>query len=291
MTKFLITGANGQVGSAIIRQLQGKHKYLALDKAKLDITNKQAVIEIVNQFQPDIIINAAAYTAVDRAEQEKEIAEAINVKGARYLAQAANKNNAIMLHISTDYVFDGSSSIPYKEENITNPQNIYGQTKLNGEIAVLEECPRSIILRTSWVFGEQGNNFVKTILRLSKERDRLSIVNDQIGGPTYAGDIANALIKMSLFITHNYFKDFGLYHFTGYPYVSWFEFANIILEQANIDNILPNLPEIFPITTMDYPTPAKRPSYSCLDLNKIHKVFNISPSDWQEALKNIKHYI
>ncbi|MDY5847695.1 MULTISPECIES: dTDP-4-dehydrorhamnose reductase [Actinobacillus] len=290
MAKFLITGAKGQVGHCLTQQLTGKAEILAVDRDELDITDQSAVKKIVETFKPDVIINAAAHTAVDRAESEVELSEAINVKGPQYLAEAANEIGAIILHISTDYVFEGTGSGEYKEEDQTNPQGVYGRTKLEGEIAVQQANPRSIILRTAWVFGEHGHNFVKTMLRLAKDRDSLGIVGDQFGGPTYAGDIAKALIEIANQILAGKENAFGVYHFTGKPYVSWYEFANAIFVEAESQKLLEKQPHLKAITTAEYPTPAKRPANSRLDLTKIKQTFNIEPSDWQKALKNIKAY-
>ena len=290
MAKFLITGAKGQVGHCLTQQLTGKAEILAVDRDELDITDQSAVKKIVETFKPDVIINAAAHTAVDRAESEVELSEAINVKGPQYLAEAANEIGAIILHISTDYVFEGIGSGEYKEEDQTNPQGVYGRTKLEGEIAVQQANPRSIILRTAWVFGEHGHNFVKTMLRLAKDRDSLGIVGDQFGGPTYAGDIAKALIEIANQILAGKENAFGVYHFTGKPYVSWYEFANAIFVEAESQKLLEKQPHLKAITTAEYPTPAKRPANSRLDLTKIKQTFNIEPSDWQKALKNIKAY-
>ena len=290
MAKFLITGAKGQVGHCLTQQLTGKAEILAVDRDELDITDQSAVKKIVETFKPDVIINAAAHTAVDRAESEVELSEAINVKGPQYLAEAANEIGAVILHISTDYVFEGSGSGEYKEDDQTNPQGVYGRTKLEGEIAVQQANPRSIILRTAWVFGEHGHNFVKTMLRLAKDRDSLGIVGDQFGGPTYAGDIAKTLIEIANQILAGKENAFGVYHFTGKPYVSWYEFAKAIFAEAESQNILEKSPLVNSIATSDYPTPAKRPANSRLDLTKIKQVFNIEPSDWQKALKNIKAY-
>ena len=290
MAKFLITGAKGQVGHCLTQQLTGKAEILAVDRDELDITDQSAVKKIVETFKPDVIINAAAHTAVDRAESEVELSEAINAKGPQYLAEAANEIGAVILHISTDYVFEGTGSGEYKEEAQTNPQGVYGRTKLAGEIAVQQANPRSIILRTAWVFGEHGHNFIKTMLRLAKDRDSLGIVGDQFGGPTYAGDIAKTLIEIANQILAGKENAFGVYHFTGKPYVSWYEFAKAIFAEAESQNILEKSPLVNSIATSDYPTPAKRPANSRLDLTKIKQVFNIEPSDWQKALKNIKAY-
>ena len=227
---------------------------------------------------------------MDKAETEIELSEAINVYGPQYLAEASNKIGATILHISTDYVFNGEGVRAYKETDETDPQGIYGKTKLAGEITVRKTNPRSVILRTAWVFGEHGHNFVKTMLRLGKERDSLGIVGDQFGGPTYAGDIASVLIKIANEILKGRNDVFGIYHFTGQPYVSWFEFAEAIFTQAESKKLLEKRPHLNSIATTDYPTPAKRPANSRLDLSKIKQTFGIEPSNWQKALENIKAY-
>ncbi|BAS49357.1 dTDP-4-dehydrorhamnose reductase [Aggregatibacter actinomycetemcomitans NUM4039] len=290
MAKFLITGANGQVGYCLTQQLQGRHEILAVDHDELDITNQSAVKKTVENFRPDVVINAAAHTAVDRAETEVERSEAINVKGPQYLAETAKSVDAAILHISTDYVFDGRSTGKYKETDAADPQGIYGKTKLAGEQAVVEANDKFIVLRTAWVFCEHGNNFVKTMLRLAKTRDTLGVVADQIGGPTYAGDIAAALIQIAEKIIAGESVEYGIYHFTGEPYVSWCDFARAIFDEAVSQNMLEKAPLVNAITTADYPTPAKRPANSCLDLTKIQQAFGIQPSDWQRALKNIRTY-
>lgn len=289
MAKFLITGSKGQVGHCLVQQLTGKTEFLAVDRNDLDITNPQAVTSLIESYRPDVIINAAAYTAVDKAETETELCQAVNEKGALYLAEASAKIRALLLHISTDYVFNGQGSQPYVESDPTDPQSIYGKTKLAGEIAIQQANPRSVILRTAWVFGEIGNNFVKTMIRLGKERDSLGVVADQKGSPTYAGDIATALINIAEQILAGK-NAFGIYHFSGLPYVSWYDFAQTIFAEAETQKILEKRPLVRPISTADYPTPAKRPFNSCLDLSKIEQTFGIKPSNWQQALKNIKAY-
>lgn len=290
MAKFLITGAKGQVGYCLTQQLQGKHEILAVDRDELDITDQSAVKNAVENFRPDVIINAAAHTAVDRAETEIELSEAINVKGPQYLAEAAKNVGAAILHISTDYVFDGQREGKYKETDATDPQGVYGKTKLEGEEAVAKASDKFIVLRTAWVFGEHGNNFVKTMLRLAKTRNTLGVVADQIGGPTYAGDIAASLIQIAEKIIAGEDVQYGIYHFTGEPYISWCDFAKAIFDEAVSQNVLEKSPLVNAITTADYPTPAKRPANSCLDLTKIQQVFGIQPSDWKKALKNIQAY-
>ena len=289
--KVLVTGSNGQVGYCLVQQLRQQNAdFLALDRDQLDITQRQAVWQTVSDYRPDVIINAAAHTAVDKAESEAEQAFAINRDGAAYLAEAAQQIGTAILHISTDYVFDGQATQPYTETDATAPQGVYGQSKLAGEQAVLAACSRSIILRTAWVFGEHGHNFVKTMLRLGRERDSLGIVSDQHGAPTYAGDIAAALLHIAHHITQGKPTEYGIYHFSGKPYVSWYQFAEAIFQQAQQQGILANTPQLLAIATPDYPTPAKRPANSCLQLDKIQQVFGISPSDWQQALTQLAPY-
>ncbi|EGM78173.1 dTDP-4-dehydrorhamnose reductase [Rheinheimera sp. A13L] len=289
--KVLVTGSNGQVGHQLVQRLTGKVELLATDRSVLDISNQQQVEDFVMKFQPDVIINAAAYTAVDKAEIETEAANAINHLGSKYLAIAANKVNAALLHISTDYVFSGHENSIYNEKDPTGPNGVYGKTKLDGEAAVAEHCPHHIIMRTAWVFGEHGNNFVKTMLRLGQTRPELGIVADQFGGPTYAGDIADALISICQQITSTPSTAlWGTYHYSGMPYVSWFEFARAIFQAAEGSNVLTNIPLLKAINTEDYPTPAKRPANSRLDCSKLEKAFGIKPSDWQTALTNVDKY-
>ena len=293
MTTYLITGANGQVGSQLVQQLQAQPNttVIATDRNTLDITDRAAVFQAAQTHRPHIIINAAAHTAVDKAESEPDFARAINVDGTRHLAEAAQNIGAAFLHISTDYVFDGKGETPYRESDATAPQSVYGQTKLDGETAALAACPRTIVLRTAWVFGEHGNNFVKTMLRLGRERDTLSIVADQFGAPTYAGDIAAALIKIAQHITTGQPTKYGVYHFSGSPYTSWHGFASEIFRHAAAQNLLPRVPVLNAIATSDYPTPAKRPANSRLDCSKIQAAFGIAPSDWQAALGSLKDYV
>lgn len=289
---ILITGANGQVGHCLVQQLQGSGdiRLLAADRDTLDITDRAAVFQTASDFRPDVIINAAAHTAVDKAESEPDAAAAINCDGARHLAEAAEQCGALMLHISTDYVFDGQGSEPYRESDPTGPQSVYGRTKLAGEQAVQAACRRHIILRTAWVFGEHGNNFVKTMLRLGAQRDRLGIVSDQFGSPTYAGDIAAALIVMAKQLYAGTSQAYGVYHFAGSPYVSWYQFAEAVFRAAAEQGVLPRVPLLDAITTADYPTPAHRPANSRLNLDKIQTAFGIGPSDWQRALADLRAY-
>lgn len=289
--KILVTGSNGQVGRSLVKQLSQMPdiEFLAVDRAQLDITDGSAVAKLVNEFKPYAIINAAAYTAVDKAEQELELSYVINSDGPLFLAQAAHAVGAAMLHISTDYVFAGNKEGEYLETDVTEPQGVYGKSKLAGELAVAAACPRHIILRTAWVFCETGNNFVKTMLRLTQSRDELAVVADQFGGPTYAGDIANALIVMAKGISEGN-QSFGIYHYSGLPYVSWHQFACDIFKQAKSQALLDKEMCVNAITSDQYPTLAKRPANSTLDCRKIEQTFGIQPCDWQAALNQLARY-
>ncbi|MGI2830724.1 dTDP-4-dehydrorhamnose reductase [Vibrio alginolyticus] len=289
--RVLVTGCNGQVGYCLTEILSTNENVslLAVDREELDITNREAVNEAVKAFKPTIIINAAAHTAVDKAEDEVELSFAINRDGPKYLAEAAKEVDAAILHISTDYVFEGNKIGEYVETDETNPQGGYGASKLAGEIAVAEACDKHVILRTAWVFGEHGNNFVKTMLRLAANRDELSIVGDQFGGPTYAGDIAEALVEIAKTISNDKPVEYGVYHYSGLPHVSWYEFADAIFNAAVKERIV-NKPKLSSIATEQYPTPAKRPSNSKLNTRKINEAFGIEASDWAKELQNIKAY-
>ncbi|EHR1008853.1 dTDP-4-dehydrorhamnose reductase [Vibrio parahaemolyticus] len=290
--RVLVTGSKGQVGYCLAELLSNEENValLAVDREDLDITNQEAVNEVVKAFKPTIIINAAAHTAVDKAEQEVEVSYAINRDGPKFLAEAAQDIGAAILHISTDYVFEGNKEGEYVEDDATNPQGVYGASKLAGEIAVAEVCDKHVILRTAWVFGEHGNNFVKTMLRLAATRNELSIVGDQFGGPTYAGDIAKALVEIAKKISNDESVEYGVYHYSGLPHVSWYEFADTIFDNAIKQGIMHNKPTLSSITTEQYPTPAKRPSNSTLSSNKITHAFAIGTSNWKAAITNLKAY-
>lgn len=277
--KVLLTGANGQLGRCFQDRLPANWQILATDSAQLDITDLAQVAAAITAFKPDAIVNAAAYTAVDKAESDVDLAERINAAGPANLASVAAQHGIRLVHVSTDYVFDGNANTPYTEESPTNPLSVYGATKLAGERAVSAAAPDAIIVRTAWVFSEYGNNFVKTMLRLGKERDGLSIVNDQRGCPTYAGDLAQAIIAL---LQQN--AAGGIYHYAGDKEVSWFEFAQAIFTVAVQKAVLNRAPMLTPITTTQYPTPAHRPTYSTLAGDKI-KALGIALSDWQSALK------
>ncbi len=276
--KVLLTGAHGQLGRCFQDRLPTGWHILATDNDSLDITDAGQVDRTVEEFQPDLIVNAAAYTAVDKAESDTEVAARINVAGPKNLARAANGANARFIHVSTDYVFDGASPLPYVETDRPHPLGVYGSTKLEGEIAVQQICPQAIIIRTAWVFSEYGNNFVKTMLRLSRERDCLSIVDDQRGCPTYAGDIALAMIQL-----YQQKAAGGIYHFCGDREVSWKEFTDEIIATAVRLNLISRSPAVAGIGTDQYPTAAQRPRYSTLSCEKI-ACYGIHPSDWARVL-------
>ena len=292
LPRILITGGSGQVGHCLKAQLEGCAELSVPDSSALNIADRRSVRQAVETFRPDYIINAAAYTAVDKAESDAERAFAVNRDGARYLAEAAEAAGAAMLHISTDYVFDGAGGAPYDEAAPTAPQNIYGASKLAGEQAVLAACRRAVVMRTSWVFGAHGQNFVKTMLRLGRERDSLGIVADQYGAPTAATDIAAALITVVRRHTPEQLAErAGIYHYCGSPYASWFEFAETIFAEAAAQGVLAKIPAVKPIGTADYPTPAKRPADSRLDCGKIRAVFGIALCDWHSALSDLRPYL
>jgi dTDP-4-dehydrorhamnose reductase len=279
----LVTGANGQLGQAIqsIAEKFPDIEFEFCDSEKLDITDYDNVNAVFNEFIPKYCINAAAYTAVDKAESEPDKAYSINVLGSQNLAKICKMNGTILLHVSTDFVFDGTKKTPYTELEEPNPTGVYGQTKLDGEEAIKELWEKHFIIRTSWVYSQFGNNFMKTMLRLGTEREELSVVNDQIGTPTNAVDLAEVLIKMveschaELVSASNY----GIYNFSNEGQCSWYDFAKKIFEINNITI------DLHPIPTKDYPTPAKRPAYSVLDKNKIKTTFGIEIDSWENSLK------
>ncbi|WP_413725041.1 dTDP-4-dehydrorhamnose reductase [Sodalis sp. RH16] len=278
--KILLTGANGQLGRCFQDCIPIGWNILATDSNKLDITSREQVQTVVETFQPDVIVNAAAYTAVDKAESEPEIASLVNKIGPQNLALEAKKVGSRFVHVSTDYVFDGRAIMPYVETDETNPLSVYGKTKLDGEIAVSNILQDAIIIRTAWVFSEYGNNFVKTMLRLGKERDELSVVCDQRGCPTYAGDIAQAIIGLLRQDAGG-----GIYHFSGGKEMTWSEFAEKIFKVAIETGKLDNAPLVKKITTEQYPTAAHRPAYSSLSNLKISAF--VSPSNWKEVLRKV----
>ncbi|MGX5219792.1 dTDP-4-dehydrorhamnose reductase [Pseudomonas segetis] len=285
--RVLITGAHGQVGHELVRLAPAGFTVTGLGSSELDISNLEQVANKASELKPQLIINAAAYTAVDKAETDSERAYTVNAKGAENLATAAAKLGVPLLHISTDYVFSGDASAPYKETDPTNPSGIYGASKLAGEQAVAKHCAQHIIMRTSWVFGAHGNNFVKTMLRLAQTRDELGVVADQHGCPTSAASIAKALWALASQYSNKGNLNWGIYHFSNMPATTWHGFAEAIFSQAVALKQLPRAPKVNPINTVDYPTPARRPAWSVMDCSLIEEKLTIEQSDWREELAEV----
>lgn len=285
--RVLITGAYGQVGQALLQTAPTSWLVLGTSSNELDISNAQHVISAAQAFQPQLIINAAAYTAVDSAETNRQQAENVNHLGAANLAQAAQTLNCPLLHLSTDYVFSGQHSKPYTESDTPNPLSVYGASKWRGEQAVQQLCAQHIILRTSWVFAAHGHNFVKTMLRLGQERDALSIISDQIGNPTSAQSIAQTLWQIAEHYRSTGDCAWGTYHFSSMPSCSWYAFATEIFRQAVALDLLARSPALHPICASDYPASAPRPAYSVLDSSKLEQQFNIQPNHWPLELNRV----
>ncbi len=282
--KILITGTNGQLGQELHQHLTQKtHNLTGLSREKLDLANPDNIRQILQEIQPDVIINAGAYTAVDKAESEPEIAAAINGKAPGILAEEAKKLNARLIHVSTDYVFDGSKSQPYLESDDTNPLGVYGSSKLEGEKAITAVGGNYMILRTAWVYGVGGKgNFVKTMLRLGGEREEIRVVCDQIGSPTWTGDLAEAIGRLS-----EGEWETGIYHYTNSGVASWYDFSVAIFEEAKQRNFSLKVERVIPITTAEYPTPARRPAYSVLSSKKISAVLGNHPPHWRQSLRKM----
>ena len=273
---ILVTGANGQLGNAIrtlaLQYIDCTFHFTDIDT--LDILNKEQLSAFVQTNQIQYIVNCAAYTAVDKAEEDRETAMHVNSDAVHNIAEVAKASHAHVIHISTDYVFDGTESRPYREDDPTHPTSEYGKTKLAGETVLQQVCPESVIIRTAWLYSEFGANFVKTMLHLGAERTDLNVVSDQIGTPTYAGDLAVAIMAV---IHHPTFMP-GIYHYSNEGICSWYDFATKIMELAHLNC------RIHPIPTEGYPTPAKRPAYSVLDKTKIKTTFKAQVPYWEESL-------
>jgi dTDP-4-dehydrorhamnose reductase len=288
MKSILVTGSDGQVGTEIIRLAEQRNiDLIAANKNQLDITQLSNIEDYVNKYEPELFINTAAFTAVDKAEEEIDMTFSVNRDGSANLAQACKNVGIPLLHISTDYVFKGDKEEPYHEDDIPDPESVYGKSKWEGEKAIQEIIQQHIILRTSWVFSASGQNFPNTMLRLANERDTLNIVNDQYGAPTWAGDIASVLLD----IADNYMQgnniNWGLYHYTGRPVTNWFEFAKIIFVQAEQLGMLNQIPDLKAVSSENYRTAAKRPKNSELGCEKIHKEFGLNQPDWQIGLNRV----
>jgi dTDP-4-dehydrorhamnose reductase len=286
--KILVTGAQGQVGHELIRQGAALGlEMIATDREELDITDRDAVIAMMEAQHPDCVINAAAYTAVDKAEEEQELAYAINRDGPANLAQGCSEAGIPLLHISTDYLFDGAKSGPYREEDPPNPASVYGKSKLAGDQAVEQTLEQHLTLRVAWVFGAHGHNFARTMLRLAGERDELRVVADQHGAPTWAGDIATALLTIGQRHHKGETIPWGTYHYIGQPATTWHGFATAVCEKALALSMIERMPKVTPITTADFPTPAPRPANSVLACDKITQRLAISQPDWRIGLQHV----
>jgi dTDP-4-dehydrorhamnose reductase len=275
MKKILVTGANGQLGSELrVLSNNSTFEWVFTDYQELDLCDLKNLETSIANVNPKIIINCAAHTAVDKAESEYELSDVLNHQAVAIMSKWSSENNCKLIHISTDYVFDGNSAVALTEEAPTNPINVYGVTKLAGEKACLQNNPDAIIIRTSWVYSSFGNNFVKTMSRLMQERDSLNVVNDQIGSPTYAADLAQAIMTI---INHSNWKS-GIFNFSNEGEISWFEFALAIQEIGDFDCVINGIP------SSAYPTPAKRPAYSLLDKSKIKSTFGVTVPEYKESL-------
>ena len=274
---ILVTGCNGQLGNEmqLLEQQHPEHSYYNTDVQELDITDKAAIETFVTTNQIDGIVNCAAYTAVDKAEENQELCSLLNADAPGYLAEAIGKRGGWIIQISTDYVFDGTNHTPYTEDEQTCPNSVYGKTKLMGEQNVQKSCERSMIIRTAWLYSTFGNNFVKTMIRLGKEKPELGVIFDQIGTPTYARDLAVAIFTA---ISKGIVP--GVYHFSNEGVISWYDFTKAIHRNVGITTCM-----VRPLHTSEYPTPAARPNYSVLDKTKIKKTYGIEIPYWEESLK------
>lgn len=282
MKKVLLIGAKGQVGQELQVTLPPLGEVISIGREELDLTNSEKISQLIREIHPDYLVNAAAYTAVDKAETEPDLAYSINAIAPKIMAESAEKIKAKFLHISTDYVFDGRKNTPYLETDLTNPLGVYGQSKLRGEEEIKNVNSQAIILRTAWVYGSYGkSNFVKTMLRLGKEREELKVVVDQVGSPTWAKDIATAITHLLI----NVDNPPGIYNFTNSGVASWFDLTKAIFEEAKISGIPLKIQRVIPITTAEYPTPAVRPAYSVLSGQKISQQLGYIPPYWRDSLK------
>lgn len=274
---ILITGCNGQLGNEmqLLEKENPQHQYFNTDVAQLDITNPEAIEEFVSNNAIDIIVNCAAFTAVDKAESSQELCHLLNAKAPEYLAAAVAKRGGYLVQVSTDYVFDGTNHTPYTEDEATCPNSVYGSTKLEGEKLAMTACANTMIIRTAWLYSTFGNNFVKTMIRLGQEKPELGVIFDQIGTPTYAGDLAAAIMAA---INHGIVP--GIYHFSNEGVISWYDFTKAIHRIAGITSC-----HVKPLHTAEYPTPAARPHYSVLDKTKIKQTYGIEIPYWEESLE------
>lgn len=284
--KVLVTGAKGQLGSDLVPLLGAAFEVAAFGSAELDISNAALVAEAVKRERPGIIVNTAAYTKVDLAEKEEEKAYAVNAIGAANLGRAAKEANCPVVHVSTDFVFDGRNPVPYDEEAPANPLSVYGASKLAGEKALAEALDERVIVRTSWLYGVTGNNFVKTILRLASERERLRVVYDQAGTPTWSADLAAMLVTVCKAIESGK-RPWGIYHYSNEGVASWYDFAIAICEEESASGVPLKCSHIEPILSSEYPVPARRPAYSVLNKAKIKKAFDAGIPHWRSSLSTM----
>lgn len=298
--RILLLGANGQVGSEISRAFAAARNSDGIDfvivaagRKTLDLSNVQKIGPFLKMASPDFIINAAAYTAVDKAESEKALASAVNFEAVSKIVDYCSDVGVPFLHISTDYVFDGKGDESFSESDDVGPTSVYGKSKLAGERTIRERLSAHIILRTAWVFGMNGNNFVKTMLGLAKDKSELSIVSDQVGSPTSARAIADAIANVVLQMAKVEADDerWGTYHFSGLPFVSWADFADDIFDRASQLGVITRRPKVKRISTVEYPTPATRPANSRLNSSKFKESFGIEPDDWQQSLHELLKHI
>lgn len=285
--RVLVTGGNGQLGRCLQDRLKNsEHEWQSPDQGELDITDEAAIQSYYENFQPEIVINAAAYTAVDQAETDKECAHLVNTVAPGFLAAQCNKFGIPLIHISTDYVFDGTATVPYTPIDKTNPVSVYGETKLAGEVKVQQELKEHVIIRTAWVFSEYGKNFVKSMLNLAQNHSILKIVGDQYGCPTYAGDLADAILQIvELIIAGN--KHWGIFHYTGDQVTSWHGFARAIFDEACKQKIITDKPNLRVINTDEFPVAATRPEYSVLNSEDIYNYWGSKQASWRDSLSKI----
>ena len=287
MTKILLTGITGQVGQELPKTLINLGEVVGVSRQEFDLSQPEQIKQQIAKIKPNIIVNAGAYTAVDKAEQEPELAIAINANAPKAIAIAAQDINATVVHISTDYVFNGQNHTPYLETDTTDPLGIYGSSKLQGEIGVEQASDRHIILRTAWVYGSRGHgNFVKTMLRLGESKEELKVVADQIGSPTWSYDIADAITNL-LSKSQEDSAINGTYHFSNSGVASWYDLAVATFTEAKQLGFPLKIKQVYPITTADYPTPAQRPAYSVLSKSKYTKATGVHPPHWQESLRKM----
>ncbi|MFO1391226.1 MAG: dTDP-4-dehydrorhamnose reductase [Agitococcus sp.] len=289
MARILLTGVSGQVGHELLNMLAPLAEVIAVTRQDMDLSNQASILQILEKYQPTIIVNPAAYTAVDKAESEQEQAYLINRDAPKTMAEWAAEHNALLVHYSTDYVFDGTKEGSYVEEDIPNPQSVYGKSKLLGEQAIQQSGAKHLIFRTSWVFGVHGNNFIKTIIRLAKEKESLNVVADQHGAPTSAHLIAQVTTQVLVqYLQDAQFKAYGIYHLTSNGQTTWHEYAQFIVQQVQQKQMVNlTVAKVCAIPSLAYPTPAKRPLNSRLSCQKLQQQFMIQLASWQDDVKDV----